>query len=557
VLRLTPGLYIENRFRLDHLVGEGGMGCVWAAFDKESATFVALKFPKLPAPLGSERRSRFRAEANVTIVHENIVRMLGTGCLNEQTPFIVMELLHGVTLRDEVRRAGKLSLETACAVLCPVLSALACAHERGIIHRDIKPENIFLSTDEDRKTTVKVLDFGVAKQVTTDLDGVAGPVEGERREARTSLGTLGYASPEQMAGHGVDVRADVWALGVVLYECVTGKRPFPSDSRDRYLASCSGADSSGTGPHGGPERASMRWDLAAGLPPDIQALLAGALAVDPSQRPTLHEMREVLGGYEDPSALPVIERPARPSPEEKAATISTAPGREPLRSQDVARAQPAVGAPWLAAVAGAGEAGSVALRRRRAAPFAWGGAVLGAAAAMLLGAWIPGPEKPTTPSAVQEPLDEARICKRCGCKGEIKFELGNLPLQFPEATSFTITVVIDNDSAMFTAPVSHGMTECSRSQGTSKALDAECARGGDIFITATIPIEHPHDEHRATVIVRDDNEDEKQTSQVTITDNNGSTSSQRADGVPFHPMPEAASFGGCPKYEATLKVDLY
>jgi eukaryotic-like serine/threonine-protein kinase len=281
-LALSPGITVGNRFRLDRLIGRGGMSDVWAATNTSTEKPVALKFLKRPARPESLRRRRFLQEARVTIDHPNVVKIHDCLDLTPETPFLVMELLHGQTLADRLRRTRRLPLDQACAVLRPVVSAIGCSHARGIVHRDLKPENIFLLNSADRRAAVKVLDFGVAKLV---LDQRRAREDAGLTEAGAVLGTIGYAAPEQVCGGDVDYRADTWALGVVLYECLTGERPFPSESRIDYVTACMRG-----------ELVEMRR-LAPETPEELAETIHRMLSPDRWRRPDLDLVFDQLGGY--------------------------------------------------------------------------------------------------------------------------------------------------------------------------------------------------------------------------------------------------------------------
>jgi eukaryotic-like serine/threonine-protein kinase len=216
---LGPGSRI-GEYEILATLGSGGMGTVCAARHTRSGAEVALKFIKdelyeadLPQRLLRE------AEATAAVQHPNVVEIREVVMLEDGTPMIVMELLRGETLRDVIRRKGRLSVERTARYLVPVASAVAQAHEAGIVHRDLKPDNILLSRNAAGACVVKVLDFGIAK-LTQSHNGVCLTGTGE------VLGTPSYMSPEQIFGESdLDQRADVWSLGVILYECLAGLPP--------------------------------------------------------------------------------------------------------------------------------------------------------------------------------------------------------------------------------------------------------------------------------------------------------------------------------------------
>jgi eukaryotic-like serine/threonine-protein kinase len=312
------GLFLEDRFRVDHLVGKGGMSRVWAATNVVTNRSVALKFLKKPATPGSDRHRRFVEEARTTFGHRNVVHVYDVLGLDSDTPFIVMELLHGVTLREEIRDKGRLSLPAACRVLCPVISAVSCAHARGVIHCDLKPENLFLTIEEDGERIVKLLDFGLAMRVAID-SGDDPPCS---QLLHPPFGTVGYAAPEQVSGGDVDYRADLWALGIVLFECLTGERPFPRDHWTEYAAACLA------------DRADWEQRFPAEIPAEIPALIDGILSPDASARPTLLEVQQTLHSFIDKACLPIGKPPSTPPPSVRDTWMTTVADSNSTRTSE-------------------------------------------------------------------------------------------------------------------------------------------------------------------------------------------------------------------------------
>lgn len=201
------------------------MGEVWAARDCESGRPVAIK-RLLCRPSHrrfAELKARFAREARsaVEVRHPNVVEVLEFVDQEHELPLIVMELLEGETLRERLARQVSLAVPEVADVFLPVVSAVGAAHSRGIVHRDLKPANVFLARTRHGHTSIKVLDFGVAKWLAgTQEDGAL------RTRTGSTLGTPEYMAPEQALGErDVDHRADVWALGVMLYEACSGARP--------------------------------------------------------------------------------------------------------------------------------------------------------------------------------------------------------------------------------------------------------------------------------------------------------------------------------------------
>lgn len=237
-----PGSIVGDRYRLGRLLGEGGMGFVWEATDTSTGKPVALKILKSAK---EEDRRRFLREmrAAAAIHHPNVIEVREFVELPDGGLVIVMEMLEGETLGAVIARETKISLEKLAGVLLPVLSALEAAHALGIVHRDLKPDNIFLCAEDSmpaEKAGVKVLDFGVVK--LTAEDGAAA-----RTMALTGTGALVgtpfYMSPEQVfAEEDLDARADVWSLGIVIYESLTGIKPTQADTMGRVLKKIMAAD---------------------------------------------------------------------------------------------------------------------------------------------------------------------------------------------------------------------------------------------------------------------------------------------------------------------------
>jgi serine/threonine protein kinase len=213
---LEPGTLIEGRYRLERKLGEGGYAVVFAAMDQSEGREVALKFLGRRAATRREGIARFEREARIVreLTHPNIVQTLGLGKTDDGIPFLVLELLEGETLGARIARVGALGLETTLHVGEQILRALWAAHERGIVHRDLKPDNIFLSQLTGAPDVARLLDFGVAH-----LRWDEGPT---LTRASTVLGTPAYMSPEQVVGGPIDGRTDLYAMGLVLAECIEG-----------------------------------------------------------------------------------------------------------------------------------------------------------------------------------------------------------------------------------------------------------------------------------------------------------------------------------------------
>ena len=224
-MQLTENVVVAGKFRLNRLLGSGGMGSVWYATHLALDIPCAVKFIEGDFAQVPEMQMRFQREAKAAAAlrSPHVVQILDHDIF-EGMPYIAMELLDGEELSKRITRLGKVPLAEVNGIISQVCRALTKAHGQGIIHRDLKPDNIFLVRDDDREIA-KVLDFGIAKSKNPNLD------IGSNTKTGAMLGTPYYMSPEQAQGNkAIDARSDLWALGVIAYECVTGERPFESDA---------------------------------------------------------------------------------------------------------------------------------------------------------------------------------------------------------------------------------------------------------------------------------------------------------------------------------------
>ncbi len=217
------GTVVDGRYRVDRVIGEGGMGTVYEARHTSLGRPFALKALKKVLAQDGELSARFiqEARAAASVAHPSVVQITDFGVLSEGQPYFVMEMLEGESLSSLIAKGGPLPAGQAVRILRQVVEALAAAHAAGVVHRDLKPDNVHVgSAAGSGSEVVKVLDFGLAK--------VAGASKLTR--AGMVFGTPHYMSPEQASGDPVDHRSDVYSLGIVMYEMFTGRVPFEADS---------------------------------------------------------------------------------------------------------------------------------------------------------------------------------------------------------------------------------------------------------------------------------------------------------------------------------------
>jgi serine/threonine protein kinase len=265
-IRYEPGCVLAERYRLESVLGSGGMGIVHAAYDltREEAVAIKLLRPELRsrgrALMRFERESR--AVAEITSPH--VVRVRDAGLLDDGTPYLVMERLIGRSIAAEVADRGRLPVGEAMRYVAEAARGAAAAHRAGIVHRDLKPANLFLAEGPEGPT-VKVVDFGISK--------LAAELALTVTATNSSLGTPGYMSPEQLrSAKYVDARSDVWALGVIAYELLVCELPFRGATTSAVAAAITTRD---------PIPPSS---IVTDLPRGLEEVLLKALAKDPEQR---------------------------------------------------------------------------------------------------------------------------------------------------------------------------------------------------------------------------------------------------------------------------------
>jgi serine/threonine-protein kinase len=297
---MIPGKILAGKYKIHGEIGRGGMGVVYEAEDTTLNRRVAIKVLPDVFTTDPERLARFEREAKVlaSLNHPNIAAIYGLDKTDERR-LIVLELVEGESLAKRLDM-GPLSLEETMGVCRQITEGLEGAHEKGIIHRDLKPANIKM-TPEGK---VKILDFGLAKAFRDDPAGIdpaqSPTITDQMTRPGVIMGTAAYMSPEQARGKPADKRADIWAFGCILYECLTGKRAFEGETVTEIVAAIL--------------KGEPNWQaLPAASPWRIKDLLHRCLRKDPRER--LHDISDARIEIEAPMAYPseAVTAPRRPS----------------------------------------------------------------------------------------------------------------------------------------------------------------------------------------------------------------------------------------------------
>jgi serine/threonine-protein kinase len=279
------GSVVAGKYRIDRVLGRGGMGAVFSATNATIGKRVALKFLTREAARDKSATLRFQREAEAAgiIESEHIVHVFDSGTSEDGLPFLVMELLAGEDLRTRLQREGLLPIRDAVDIATQVLRGLVRAHAAGIIHRDLKPENVFLCRRDDGSTLAKIVDFGISKL----SHGRAAKTLTRRG---TVLGTAYYMAPEQaQAAEGVDHRADLYGAGTILFEMLTGRPPHMAPTHEAVLVAICTKDA--------PDVRSLRPET----PASLARVLERALAREREERiATARDFLEELGGNPGP-----------------------------------------------------------------------------------------------------------------------------------------------------------------------------------------------------------------------------------------------------------------
>ena len=288
---ILPGLILDGKYRMEAKIGSGGFGVVYRATHLALDREVAIKVFRPPAQVSKfDALSRFQQEGVSTcrVSHPNAVAVLDSGLSAQGIAYLVMELLNGETLYHEMWTKQQLSVERCMQIIVPLLDVLIAAHAADIVHRDIKPENIMLHQAAEGEV-VKVLDFGIAKLLAEEPQP---QVVTARNEL---LGTPTYMAPERLDGREYDGRSDVYSVGIMLYEMLTGQAPFGDRDQAHLKVMFNHMHAQPT-----PLRA-YRPDVSESM----AAVVLSAMIKDPAQRPTAQTFQDALIDLADGEALPV------------------------------------------------------------------------------------------------------------------------------------------------------------------------------------------------------------------------------------------------------------
>ncbi|MFO0669817.1 MAG: serine/threonine-protein kinase [Polyangiaceae bacterium] len=282
-MTLTPGTLVAARYRLIRQLGQGGMGSVWSATHVVTGKSVALKFLSADvADESSKKRLLREARAACSVRHPHVVQVHDVLEIEGELPVLVMDLLEGESLGDRLERERVVPEGELVRILLQMVGALEAAHARGVVHRDIKPDNVFLVRRPDGALDVKVLDFGIAK-VTKLEDGDAAETA-KLTGTGAMMGTPYYMAPEQVFGEkDVDARTDLWATGIMIYECASGVRPTEGANLGQILKLVT------VGPF------TPLAQVASGVSPGLARVVDMCLERDRTRRvPTATALREAL-----------------------------------------------------------------------------------------------------------------------------------------------------------------------------------------------------------------------------------------------------------------------
>jgi eukaryotic-like serine/threonine-protein kinase len=295
---VQEGDLLAGKYRVEKVLGFGGMGVVVSAFRGDLEQRVAVKFLSEAAAERPDAAERFRREARAAakIKSDHVARVLDVGTLDTGQPFMVMEYLEGNDIADELRRFTYLPIADAVEFILQAIEALAEAHASGVVHRDLKPGNLFLARRADGSRRVKVLDFGISKAL-----GGSSVEELSLTKTAALIGSPLYMAPEQMrSAKDVDTRADIWSLGAMLYEMLTGQSPYTGESIPQLCAALLHDDPIPLRQHR-PE-----------IPEGLEQVVLRCLMKDRNQRyPTVYDLGRALVPFAMPNSRIHVERAER------------------------------------------------------------------------------------------------------------------------------------------------------------------------------------------------------------------------------------------------------
>jgi eukaryotic-like serine/threonine-protein kinase len=375
-----PGDLIDNKYRVEKLLGQGGMGAVFAAHHEVLQERVAIKLLLADVADNPEAVARFvnEARAATRIQNDHVARVRDVGT-HEGTAYMVLEYLEGADLAELLRVHGPRPVVEVVDCVLQSLEAIAQAHALGIVHRDLKPANLYLAHRQDGSSCVKVLDFGISKAAPNAL---LTPSSGVRTSTTAMLGSPYYMSPEQIrSSKSVDTRTDIWSLGIVMYELLVGNPPFTGETLGELMVAILERDAL-------PIR-SVRGDVS----PELEAVVNGCLRRDPAQRfQTVGDLASALAPFATPAGQLSIER-IRRAVASLGAVLSTNPEVRTTGAGRGAFPPGAVGASTAANPAPVGRQTAAAWGQASAAgspPVARNAIVIGAALAFVVTVLVGG-----------------------------------------------------------------------------------------------------------------------------------------------------------------------
>jgi eukaryotic-like serine/threonine-protein kinase len=386
----APGTVLAGKYRIDRLLGEGGMGWVVVATHLQLEQRVALKFMRSSQANSSpEAVGRFLREARAAarIQSEHVARVSDVGTLDDGAPYLVMEYLEGQDLDSLLQSTPKLSIGTAIEYAIQACEGLGEVHAAGIIHRDLKPANLFLARRSDESVRVKLLDFGISK-----ISAAPGSQEGAMTSTQALMGSPLYMAPEQMrSSKSVDARADIWSMGVILYEMLAGASPFGGDTLPEVCARIMAEPP-------GPLR-----ELRPEVPPVLESIVTRCLEKEPAKRfQDVAELAQALAPFGEPEAKSAADRIGRVMRKTQPSSVDLRSGS--VTSTTANRARTSAVSPVARTAAEFGTTEPTVLPRRRGLSWIAGGVAAAIAVAIAIASTrgshdVPPPVAPSAAAA--------------------------------------------------------------------------------------------------------------------------------------------------------------